>query len=391
MEVILLPQQWCVLLLFLLLAAAASPPPISMPGCPDKCGDESVPYPFGFGRSECFKSSSFELNCTYDVIDKKHKLSQGGFKIENIFMENGTATINVPMLYSCYKNILPGEGSYYSRLGNTSYYSRYASWLGTNVSAFTVSSKQNKFTALGCSTVAKITDSRTRSFMTGCFSACYNKVNLTEEDGGGGCTGRGCCRTQIPKGFKFLHMSLETEFELSRRFSPCTYAFLANQDWIGFTSINLTDTSDVSNHTSPVVVDWVVGKETCESFSINPSTYACGHNTNCNDSYNGPGYFCSCKQGYQGNPYLGCQDIDECKDKKHNCEGTCENTAGSFTCHCPFGTHVDDKGACKGFRLTNLAVVIGVCLSLVVVVFFLWMECKRSNKARNFSKNGGTL
>lgn len=49
-------------------------------------------------------------------------------------------------------------------------------------------------------------------------------------------------------------------------------------------------------------------------------------------------------------------DIDECKDpKKHNCEGTCKNTVGSFTCGCPLGTHVDEKGACKGFRLTTLA------------------------------------
>ncbi|KAM7470278.1 hypothetical protein LguiA_008461 [Lonicera macranthoides] len=420
-KVLLLRQQWCVLLLFLRLATAASPPhpppPISMHGCPDKCGNESVPYPFGFGRRECFKSDLFELNCTYDDKDKKYKLSKGDFEIVNISMETGTATFYIPMLYSCY-NRYPGEVS-------------YSFWLGNSNSAFTFSSKRNKFTALGCNTKAMILDSQRNSFMTGCLSTCYNKVNLTDEDGGGSCSGIGCCRTQIPKGFKRLHMSLETEFNLAREFSPCAYAFLADQDWNGFTSIDLTDTFNV-NRTSPVAVDWVVGKETCESFSMNPSTNACGVNTNCNNSYNGPGYFCSCKQGYQGNPYHGCQDIDECKDPKtHNCAGTCKNTGGSFTCHCPLGTHVDDKGACKGFRLTTLAgesptgIIDGcyevrqvqktssshrkaaapqlnsVRLGTRVSVFhpalmnhrlYKALTGKlRSNKARNFSKNGGTL
>ncbi|KAM7474539.1 hypothetical protein LguiB_021782 [Lonicera macranthoides] len=376
--VILLPQQWCVLLLFLLPAAAAAAPPppppppplfsISKPGCRDKCGNESVPFPFGFGRSECFKSSLFMLNCTCDDKGKNCKLLKGDFEVVNISMETGTATFYTTMLHSCY---------------NQSGRPSYSFWLGTNKSAFTFSSKQNKFTALGCDTNAMIVDPHRKRPLTGCFSACYNKVNLADEDGGGDCSGRGCCRTQVPKGLKFLYISLKTVFKYARDFSPCTYAFLANQDWNGFTSISLTDTLNV-NHKSPMVVDWVVGKKTCKNF--------CRLNSICNKSQNGPGYLCSCQNGYQGNPYLGCQDIDECKDPKtHNCEGTCKNTNGSFTCHCPPGTYLTDKGACKGFRLTTLAGVIGVCVSLVVVIFFLWMECKRCNKARNFSKNGGTL
>lgn len=50
-------------------------------------------------------------------------------------------------------------------------------------------------------------------------------------------------------------------------------------------------------------------------------------------------------------------DVDECTDpEKHNCEGTCENTVGSFRCHCALGMYVDAKGACKGFRLSTLVV-----------------------------------
>ncbi|KAM7470282.1 hypothetical protein LguiA_008465 [Lonicera macranthoides] len=381
--ILILQQKSCVVLFFLLVAAAASPPypapPISKPGCRDKCGNESVPYPFGFGRRECFKSRLFELNCTYDYIDKKEKLSKGAFEIANISLENATAVFNIPMLHSCNKGI-PRERT------------SHRFWVGNSDSAFTFSSKQNKFTVLGCNTVGQCKNVRTmpdrghqERFLVGCFSGCYRKVNSTDMISDGGCSGLGCCQTQIPKGSAILNVSLYTELDYVKNFSPCSYAFLAKQGWDGFNTINLTDKSNVS-HKSPVVVDWVVRNETCGNFST------CGDNANCTDSPNGLGHSCSCKQGYEGNPYLGCQDIDECKDPKtHNCEETCKNTEGSFTCRCPLGAHLDDKGSCKGFRYTTLAGVTAACLALVAMILFLWMECKRSNKARNFLKNGGTL
>jgi hypothetical protein len=49
-------------------------------------------------------------------------------------------------------------------------------------------------------------------------------------------------------------------------------------------------------------------------------TFNCSLNTEC---FNVPGnYTCNCKLGYQGNPSLGCYDIDECKDPSLNsCNG----------------------------------------------------------------------
>ncbi|GKV33345.1 hypothetical protein SLEP1_g41868 [Rubroshorea leprosula] len=99
-------------------------------------------------------------------------------------------------------------------------------------------------------------------------------------------------------------------------FNPCCYAFLAQQDWFDLTVSHLWNFTNNTGlnfkgfASSPVVLDWVVGLETCEEAKKNSTAYSCGENSFCSDSPNGPGYRCHYNQGYQGNPYLpqGCQE-----------------------------------------------------------------------------------
>ncbi|KAL7196596.1 hypothetical protein ACSBR1_036578 [Camellia fascicularis] len=150
------------------------------------------------------------------------------------------------------------------------------------------------------------------------------------------------------------------DYSYVRNFSPCSYAFMASEDWF-------RDISNVKKELS-AVLDWGVEERICESIeTLSLSTYACGLNTKCVNSNNGPGYRCVCKPGYQGNPYLsqpqGCQDINECIDPKtYPCKWKCKNTPGNYTCHCPLGMFGDGKVACVGFRL--ISVVSGSSLSL---------------------------
>ena len=59
---------------------------------------------------------------------------------------------------------------------------------------------------------------------------------------------------------------------------------------------------------------------------------------------NVPGSFnCSCYSGYEGDPYVGCTDIDECVGGNgvgNDCpvvNGTCQNYDGGYWCECPSG------------------------------------------------------
>ncbi|CAB4059875.1 unnamed protein product [Lepeophtheirus salmonis] len=67
--------------------------------------------------------------------------------------------------------------------------------------------------------------------------------------------------------------------------------------------------------------------------------FRCGINSECTPT-NPPQ--CLCKPGHTGNPLVGCEDIDECKDSNPCGTGAhCFNIMGSFKCKCPRGTRGD--------------------------------------------------
>nr|DAD29462.1 TPA_asm: hypothetical protein HUJ06_030930 [Nelumbo nucifera] len=65
------------LLLFLLLflslfmATATSSPIMPKPDCPDKCGNITVPYPFGFGDDASCYREGFQLLCNHTFTPPK--------------------------------------------------------------------------------------------------------------------------------------------------------------------------------------------------------------------------------------------------------------------------------------------------------------------------------
>ncbi|CAK9140033.1 unnamed protein product [Ilex paraguariensis] len=144
------------------------------------------------------------------------------------------------------------------------------------------------------------------SSTTGCMSKCDNLNSIAD----GSCSGVGCCQTSIPKGVWGIDIELHSYSNYTNLSgsNPCGYAFVAEQSDFKFTPTYLRKLQNTSM--LPMVVDWAVGNETCE-VAEKKLGYFCMQRQyqvlQTDNGYATSGYRCDCMEGYEGNPYLGCQ------------------------------------------------------------------------------------
>ncbi|KAL0333180.1 UNVERIFIED_CONTAM: Wall-associated receptor kinase [Sesamum angustifolium] len=276
---------------------------ITKPNCQSKCGNLTVPYPFGIGiNTGCSVSSWFDVNCNTSFSPPKPFISTGNLEILDILDDK--VLIKNWVAASCY-----------DQFGNITRRNQAFINLVSTPFAF---SDINKFTVLGCDEFALIAGSEGRNFTSGCVSLCSSREDLIEGD----CSGIGCCQTAIPKGLKKFNSSLGSlnNHVNITSFDPCGYAFLGDPDHYRFSAHDLIDVS-FQNWTIdnvPVVLDWAIGAENC-SEAQKYNDFTCLQNSYCIDSDTGlGGYRCSCSKGYEGNPYLtpGCTGSFNCSCKK---------------------------------------------------------------------------
>ncbi|XP_030935431.1 putative wall-associated receptor kinase-like 16 [Quercus lobata] len=374
---------WVGVMLTAIMAAAAIAYPLALPNCSDSCGDVKIPYPFGTTEG-CYRkrwkeSRKFFINCSESYRGQPQPMI-GNINVTSISIE-GEMNIMMYNSINCYYQ-------WGTALSNNT-----APWL--QVPSFTVSVTKNKFVAVGCDTYAFLNGTlRDAPFTIGCLSKCNDTRNIVN----GNCSGIGCCHIDIPEGLKDISFAANS-FEKHKdvwSFNPCSFAFIIQKDKFSFSSAYLTSLQN--NRTLPMVLDWAIGNETCE-VARNKRNYICGANSNCSDLNNGSGYRCKCKKGYDGNPYLkdGCQDIDECKEKKIcPVKQNCFNEVGSYRCSCINGYHKVEE-VCVPSLTIYLAVGISIVSLLVLLLgcsWIYWGLKKRKIiklKEKFFQQNGGLL
>lgn len=351
------------------------------PGCQPKCGNITVPYPFGIG-AKCSIAKWAKINCSTAFTPPKP------FTGEHEVMEFSPTEIRIKNHIAMSCNNQTG-GLIASDIAR----------VDLRGTPYTFSSTKNKFTAIGCDTLSALSGPNSTTL---CASVCERKEDVIE----GSCFGSGCCQASIPKGLKIIDVEIASFDNLTKvsSFALCSAALLAEEDRYYFRISDFTHLTHLRD--IPIVLDFAVVNQTCKRAKQDPATFACRGNSSCYDTVDGSGYFCNCHNGYEGNPYLdqGCLDVNECADPNNNpCKGMCINTDGSYECSCPsdsYGDGTKNGNGCtkktKKFPVLQLTLGFGLgFLFLLVSGSWLYMIVKKRRlfnlKEKFFQQNGGLL
>lgn len=124
---------------------ASSRPSVSLPGCPDKCGDVSIPYPFGIGEQCAAASinSNFIITCN-DTFHPPRPTVGGESVVEvtNISLDYGEMRVLSPISHICFTS-----STNFTKLGGV---------YNLQSTPFLPSASHNRFTVIGCNTLGLI-------------------------------------------------------------------------------------------------------------------------------------------------------------------------------------------------------------------------------------------
>ncbi|KAJ7004873.1 wall-associated receptor kinase-like 8 [Populus alba x Populus x berolinensis] len=364
MQVVKLVSHVSFLLLMLMFqpALARAPAGLAKPNCPDHCGNISIPYPFGIGK-DCYMAESYDVECDETSTPPRASLRSIKMDLVNITLEGGAVVkgpvISVDSLRR--QEVLP------------------LNLEGTPFFVF-----NNYFIAVGCNTRATLWTKTGTTEHVGCDSICSNGTSISNiRVDNGPCSGKDCCQgMRWPSLLQVFNSTFEL-IDAKQGSDGRILAFLADMNWV---YDNIWSPQDINKLASTVHMSlaWILNSN---SWTYNKDTMDCSGlflQINSTATVMPPG--CSCSEGYEGNPYLQCRDIDECKDRNNTCHGLtrCVNTKGSYKC--------------KLHPLLLTLLVIGLALGVLFLLIGAWWMSKLIKRRRCiqlkkkfFKRNGGLL
>ncbi|KAI3778652.1 hypothetical protein L2E82_08034 [Cichorium intybus] len=351
------------------------------PYCESSCGNVNITFPFGSGEG-CYYSSDFLVTCDRSSVVPTPLLRNiSNLVISNMSTSMSELEIMMFIARDCY-NI---SGSV----------RRERPWL--RLGDIRISTK-NRFVAIGCDTHAYFSGTRgNASDGSGCISTCGSNSLIRN----GSCSGVGCCEVAVPDAMSSFEITLSSYYNHTNitDFNPCSYAFFVEEGKFDFSSNNLRDFGSVQK--MPMLLDWAIGNTTCDTAREDVDNFLCKENSICDEDYEGPGYRCRCNEGYEGNPYLGCKNIDECQLQNHVCQHECIDTVGNYTCKCRKGYSGDgrkDGTGCTADQSMTIKIAVGSSVAAIfVIVFVNWLyfglKKRKLMKLREkfFKQNGGIM
>ncbi|KAF7092284.1 hypothetical protein CFC21_094783 [Triticum aestivum] len=430
-----------ILLLFLLLSAAIphlileaaaaeqdEQQPITLADCPNKCGNMSIPYPFGM-KPGCFREG-FQVTCNDSFNPHRAYLANSG-AYQHIFEEHDrvepewSQVWNRSLDNTAFElidiSIANGEARAYGAVSSVCSQNRndYISnnqmmHLGNKISPFLLSTERNVLIGVGWRVQIRVYShlwspsvpgNSQKELMLSCISDLMEPQFLAFATNGS-CKGRGCCEAALPEALPITVLGLA--FTMSQtntlfKTNPCSYAMVVESLWYNFSTPDMYGYEVLPNRYPrgvPFVIDFSIPNGSCPAKGQPPPPdYACvSGNSSCANATSGQGYVCKCLDHYDGNPYIvnGCQDINECKLRDlYPCsaDGVCKNRLGGYDCPCKPGMKGDGiKGTCADKFPIAARVILGGIGGVFVIaaISLLILLHKEKKKTREFyEKNGG--
>ncbi|WVZ49330.1 hypothetical protein U9M48_000698 [Paspalum notatum var. saurae] len=372
-----------------------APSPVTSPqltGC-----DRTWTFPYPFGVDDPTKCSwkgswDFTVTCNHSTNPPRPYWSNTDIEIISITVETGEMRVYTPATYICSND--SSAATEYSRLS-----------FNLTGTPFVFSPTRNRFTAIGCNTLALLSDKEDWSYLAGCVTFCPS-VEAAASDGEQ-CAGLGCCQARIADDLDSIVVGWNngtTDDNPAWSYSPCSYAFVASEEWYNFTQEDLRNKSfinRVGERTIPMVLEWAIPdldgpcRPSPEAVG-KPTTPACADHSQCVMAKKG--FCCNCSEGYQGNPYIkhGCKDINECENTNGGPCGRgskCQNTEGSYNCNCSINRKRigESKKECSGYYIHSYALAAVAIFVAAVFACLLIILLRKRNQRKLFSKNGGDI
>ncbi|XP_031270069.1 wall-associated receptor kinase-like 1 [Pistacia vera] len=157
------------------------------PQCQRKCGNVSIPYPFGIGEHCCI-NAWFEITCQNHIpVLQVYQMKVLNISVSQIRVANNRK----------FTDCNPDKESWTNR--------HIELLIKRDLNPFFFPHTSNKLVAVGCDIYSFITEANEENHETGCLSLCKGPIS---ESAARFCSGFHCCQTPLTRNFRSFRVQI---------------------------------------------------------------------------------------------------------------------------------------------------------------------------------------